>query len=306
MKFNKPPKTFEEQLDLLIGRGMQVSDRAKAVHYLSHINYYRLAAYWLPFEASHKPHRFKENTTFDIVLNHYLFDRELRLHLLDAIERLEVSFRTQWAYCMSQAYGSHGYLANKHGLRKNERRFLEDIRELKEHIHRSDEVFIKHYHDTYDEEAPPTWVSCEVISLGLLSRLYSNLRAYGIRRDIAAIYQVDEGFLEGFLEHLTYVRNVCAHHSRLWNRHLSKKMPLPKGKPAGLRDSTYVDAANKTEHKIYNTFVVVQHLLTVISPDSTWAKQLQALINKYSIDVKHMGFPEGWETLPLWQQSFNQ
>lgn len=148
MKFNKPAKSFEEQLDLLIERGMQAPDRTKAIHYLTHINYYRLEAYWLPYEISRNPHRFANNTSFDAILSHYLFDRELRLHLLDAIERLEVSFRTQWAYHMSHAYGPHGYLVNKHALRKNERRFRNDIANLEEHIARSDEVFIKHYRNT--------------------------------------------------------------------------------------------------------------------------------------------------------------
>ena len=303
MKFNKPPKSFNEQINLLIDRGMQVSDSDKAIRYLTHINYYRLAAYWLPFETSRNPHQFAEDTSFDMVLNHYLFDRELRLHLLDAIERIEVSFRTQWAYHISHAYGSYGYLQNSKGLRKNERRLLKDIEELAEHVRRSDEVFVKHYRDTYDETLPPAWVSCEVMSFGLLSRFYSNLRAYNVRRAIAATYQFDEGFLEGFLEHLSYVRNVCAHHSRLWNRHFTKKMPLPRGKPTGLKDNIYIDVANKTEHKIYNTLVVVQYLMTVICPESSWAKKLAELTEKYAIDVKRMGFPAQWKTLPLWQQA---
>jgi abortive infection bacteriophage resistance protein len=305
MKFNKTPKSFDEQLDLLIERGLLVSNRSEAIHYLAHINYYRLEAYWLPFEVSRDPHQFKDSASFDTVLNHYLFDRELRLHLLDAIERLEVSFRTQWAYHMSHAYGPHGYLVNKQGLRKDERRFQRDTADIQEHIKRSDEVFIKHFRDTYDELLPPAWVSCEVISLGLLSRLYSNLRAYKVRRAIAATYQFDESFLEGFLEHLTYVRNVCAHHSRLWNRHLTKKMPLPKGKPLGLKDNIHIDDIHQTEHKIYNTLVVIQHLMTVISPKSQWANSLNELIQQYDIDSKRMGFPSGWKELPLWQQALN-
>lgn len=305
MQFDKLPKTFEEQLDLLIERGMQVGDREKALHYLSHINYYRLAAYWLPFEASRNPHTFKENTQFEVVLDHYLFDRELRLHLLDAIERIEISFRTQWAYHISHKYGSHGYLANNKAIRKDERRLLNDIKELEGHVKRSDEVFIQHYEKTYDEKLPPAWVSCEVMSLGLLSRFYSNLRAYQVRRKIAATYQFDEGFLEGFMEHLSYVRNVCAHHSRLWNRHLSKKMPLPRGKPVGLKDNIYIDDSNKSEHKIYNTLVVIQHLMMVICPESHWRDHLIALVKKYDVDVKRMGFPEYWEELPIWVKLLN-
>ncbi|MDF2182572.1 Abi family protein [Neptuniibacter sp. CAU 1671] len=303
MKFEKPAKTFDEQLDILLTRGMIIPDRSQALALLSHLNYYRLEAYWLPFEASRSPHHFKPETRFETIVDHYLFDRELRLLVLDAIERIEVSFRTQWAYHISHAYGPHGYLINSKGMRKSEHRLLNDIKDLEQHVQRSDEVFIQHYNDHYDEALPPAWVSCEVMSLGLLSRFYSNLRAYPVRRAIASIYGFDEGFLEGFMEHLCYIRNVCAHHNRLWNRHLTKKMPLPKGKPAGLKDNIYVDDANKTEHKIYNTLVVIQHLMTIICPDSSWAMRLNALIEKYPVDTKRMGFPVDWRDLPLWQQA---
>jgi abortive infection bacteriophage resistance protein len=128
------------------------------------------------------------------------------------------------------------------------------------------------------------------MSLGLLSRFYSNLRAYKVRRLIAGSYGLDESFLEGFMEHLSYVRNVCAHHSRLWNRHLSKKMPLPKGKPAGLKDRINKNA----EHKLYNTLLLIQHFMQIISPKSLWQERIIQLINKYNVDVEKMGFPENW------------
>ncbi|MFO7606289.1 MAG: Abi family protein [Desulfurivibrionaceae bacterium] len=110
MRFTKVPKTFDEQLQLLVSRGMEVADPERAKRYLSHLNYYRLAAYWLPFEEDHPSHRFKPGTQFDIVLEHYIFDRELRLLVMDAIERLEVSLRTRWAYCLSHTYGPHAHL----------------------------------------------------------------------------------------------------------------------------------------------------------------------------------------------------
>lgn len=225
---------------------------------------------------------------------------------MDAIERIEISFRTQWAYHMSSQYGAHGYLIDNRSLRKNENHFNRCVSDLKKEVSRSDEIYIKHYRDTYDEDLPPAWVSCEVMSLGLLSRFYSNLRSYSVRRAISGTYDFDEGFLEGFMEHLTYVRNVCAHHARLWNRHLSKKMPLPRSKPTGLRESIYVDVVNKSEHKIYNSLVVIQHLLIVVSPNSTWASRLDALIRRYDIDVRRMGFPAAWRTLPIWLKAVGE
>src|SRR4051812_9935307 len=95
--FAKPPLKFNQQVQLLESRGMIIADSAKAEFYLRHLNYYRLGAYWLPFEADHASHQFAPPTSFEGVLNLYFFDREFRLLVLDAIERIEVSVRTQWA-----------------------------------------------------------------------------------------------------------------------------------------------------------------------------------------------------------------
>ncbi|NNM59212.1 MAG: Abi family protein [Legionellales bacterium] len=143
MKFNKPAKTIEEQLTLLVERGLTVEDPVSAMHHLRHLNYYRLAAYWLPFESTHYPHRFIENTKFEQVLNYYLFDRELRILLLSMIELIEVSLRTQWAYHLSHQYGSHGYLINTKAMQKNSHRFEMNCQSLQEQIDRSDEEFIR-------------------------------------------------------------------------------------------------------------------------------------------------------------------
>lgn len=95
MKFTKPPLTIEQQVEQLAARGLAIPDKARAAHYLAHLNYYRLRAYWLPFEQDAKQHRFKEGASFEHALDLYVFDRKLRLLMLDAIERIEVSLRTQ-------------------------------------------------------------------------------------------------------------------------------------------------------------------------------------------------------------------
>ena len=113
MKFEKPAVSVPDQIELLKRRGMIVGDEAQAQHYLSFISYYRLRAYWLPFEvpaANNGDHAFRDGTTFEDVLTLYIFDRELRLLVLDAIERVEVALRAQWAHHMAMTYGPHGYL----------------------------------------------------------------------------------------------------------------------------------------------------------------------------------------------------
>src|SRR5258707_1149820 len=97
--FNKPALTVDQQINLLIKRGMKILDRNFAQQNLSHINYYRLRAYWLPFEiqpTTTEAHEFRPGTTLEHVIALYTFDRELRLLLLDAIERIEISLRAQW------------------------------------------------------------------------------------------------------------------------------------------------------------------------------------------------------------------
>lgn len=111
MRFSKPALTIDQQLDQLVNRGMDVGDRASAKHYLSHINYYRLRAYWLPYEIAAGPdeHAFAPQTTLETILDLYAFDQKLRLLVLDAIERIEVSLRARWANVLSLRYGSHAY-----------------------------------------------------------------------------------------------------------------------------------------------------------------------------------------------------
>ena len=92
------------------GANLTIENPDRAEHYLSHLNYYRLGAYWLPFEADHETHQFRPDASFDQVLNLYIFDRELRLLVMDAIERIEVSVRTRWAYHLAHTHGPHAYL----------------------------------------------------------------------------------------------------------------------------------------------------------------------------------------------------
>lgn len=172
--FGKPATTHAQQVALLQQRGMVVDDPAAAEFYLQHLNYYRLGAYWLPFEADHATHTFRPGTRFADVLNLYVFDRELRLLVLDAIERVEVSVRSQWAYQLAHRHGPHAHLDA--ALAFNARHWQNNLDKLTDEVDRSDEVFIKHLKATYSEVLPPIWAVCEVMSLGLLSRWYSNLK----------------------------------------------------------------------------------------------------------------------------------
>lgn len=258
MLFDKLPTTYQQQLDKLIERGMRVADPERALRYLSHLNYYRLAAYWLPFEADHATHRFKPGTSFDQVLEAYLFDKQLRLLIMDAVERFEVSLRTQWAYHLTHQYGPHAHLGpnifkqniqNDMNFSKPKWNHVQNITELRDTVRQSSEVFIRHLITKYDEELPPIWAICEVMTFGQLSRWYANLGRSGDRNVIARIYDFDEVYFVSFIHHLTIVRNFTAHHARVWNREFPIVWKLPLSKPVGV-----IGSLNRQDGKlIYNT-----------------------------------------------------
>lgn len=291
--FAKPATTFAEQVSLLQQRGMIVDDVAEAEFYLRHLNYYRLSAYWLPFEENHASHQFKASTHFRGVLDLYIFDRELRLLVLDAIERIEVSVRCQWAYHLAHNHGTHAHLDPI--LAFNKRHWQSNLEKLAKEVHRSDETFIKHLLSTYREQLPPVWAVCEVMSLGLLSRWYNTLKPMRTRRAIASIYEIDEKVLQSWLHHLSYLRNLCAHHSRLWNREFPIIPEIPKNKPARLAGELIPNT-----RRFYNTCVILLHFMDIIAPQHHWRQRFKTLVTQHNINVNSMGFPADWEQRTSW------
>lgn len=290
MQFVKPPLTISAQIDLLIDRGLLIPDRDKANHYLTHLNYYRLGAYWLPFESDHTTHAFSPGTHFDDVLSLYVFDREFRLLLLDAIERIEVSIRAAWSYQMAHRHGAHCHLNRE--LFKPNWDYERYCQSLKQELSRSKEAFILHLKNKYDEDLPPIWAMVEVMTFGQLSNWYSNTRYRQDRNAVAAVYRVDEKILTSLLHHLTIIRNICAHHARLWNREFPVIPTLPKkGIPA---------LCQTNKRKIYNTLVLILYLMHQISPGHHWKTRLLDLLNHHKIKTDAMGFPSNWKEHPLW------
>lgn len=126
MNYNKPWLSYSQQLDKLVERGLNVSDKNKAIECLERIGYYRLSGYWFPFRERsetccplEKPtHRkkfkkggterlvldtFKAGASFQQAVELYVFDKKLRLLTLDALERIEVALRVD----ISHLLGSH-------------------------------------------------------------------------------------------------------------------------------------------------------------------------------------------------------
>ncbi len=111
--YNKPYHTFEEQLELLKSRGLEVTNDQVALEYLHRLGYYRLSGYWYPsrkllplstiLSKPNRPQRednFIPGSKFQDAVELYVFDKKLRLLILDAIERVEVAIRVDIAYLL--------------------------------------------------------------------------------------------------------------------------------------------------------------------------------------------------------------
>lgn len=300
--FAKTALTTDEQVDLLLRRGMKIMQPQRAAQDLQHINYYRLRAYWLPFEDHQSRgdnHRFVDGTDFDGVLAIYNFDRELRLLVLHAVERVEISLRTRLVNELTLRYGPFAHEDASHFARQAV--WQSGLDELTREYQRSRETFAEHYRSQYPQlTTPPLWVACELMSLGHLSRWLQNIASPKDRQAIASAYGLDEKVLVSFAHHLTVVRNHCAHHGRVWNRRFSMTMLVPGKKPAGL-----ASAFNLQEvRRIYNTLTMLAYLTRQIDPDTQWPARLKSLILASPfVNPKAMGFPPQWQHLSVWQES---
>ncbi|MHA3915193.1 Abi family protein [Halovulum sp. GXIMD14793] len=299
MKFEKPAVSIDDQIELLKCRGMEIGDDVLAQHYLQFISYYRLRAYWLPFEvpaAGNGDHAFCKGTAFEDVLALYIFDRELRLLVLDAIERVEVAFRAQWAHHMAMSHGPHGYLEQRHYA--HIARHAKAVADLSKEFNRSRDTFADHYRKKYSSpKLPPVWMAAEVMSFGLLSKFYSDLKLRAERQAIAKPFGLDEKVLASVAHHTSHVRNICAHHGRLWNKRFTVTMTAPRFPaklPVAMRDAD--------PRYLHNTLVMLDYLLALIAPDNEWKKRLVALIDGCPLaDPASMGFPAGWRTRAAWR-----
>lgn len=141
-------------------------------------------------------------------------------------------------------------------------------------------------------------MSFEVVSLGLLSKFYQNLRfSSPAKKEIARHFGLNEPkILQSWIRSLTYVRNTCAHHSRLWNRTLTTT-------PKVLRRATelWIRQPVQDPDKMYYFMCCLWFMLRRVNPGSNMVSKMKDLFTKYpDIDSASMGFPANWDDEPFW------
>lgn len=296
MKYTKPSLTIEQQADRLLERGL-VADRAQLVGILSEISYYRLSGYLFPYRNTDGK-SFKSGTQFSVVFEQYLFDRQLRVLVIDAIERIEVSVKAKLVNLCTEKFGAFAHIDRSHfpGMT------LESHRKLMDKIHqttdRSKEAFIQHYFETYTSETEvPLWMAAEIMDFGAMFTLFKHLEQYH-KRDIAMEYGLSAKILESWLMTLNYIRNLCAHHGRLWNRVISIKPYMPDKKN---RPEFHLPESIRNE-RMFAVLSLLRYMLQCIAPQSQWPTRVTKLWTEkhQSIPIHSMGIPSNWKEYDLW------
>jgi abortive infection bacteriophage resistance protein len=293
--YSKLPLAPADLLAHLVSRGLHIptpADGLVALAALERIDYYRLLSYMRPLQrtdAATGVRRFLPNTTIGDVLGLYEFDRRLRLLCMDAVERIEVALRASIVSEIAVSEGAHFYLDARYFTdSRGCSRFQDEVRAEEQR-----NPAIRHYRARYNTPLlPPIWVAMEAVTFGAVSRLYSNLRR-PYRVAVARRFALDERVLGSWLRSVNGVRNVAAHHGRLWNASLHVDMPVAA--------HLYRSEFSPSKSTFFDRAVVIVVLLERVAPGSGWKERLLRLLNTSGgVDEVRMGFPPGWRTRPLW------
>lgn len=326
MEYTKPWLRVDEQLDLLIQRGLEVEDRGRAVRLLEAVGYYRVTGYLYPFlESEEYLHesgvskirvlgRYKPGTALEHVESVIDFDRQLRLLVMEGVERIEVAVRMRIGYVLGRlsafahedpdCFVDSFTRADADGSGLSLSKQAEWLARVKRRCDSSDEQFVMHFREKYDDRMP-IWVLTELLELGHLAVLYRGMRDEEAAEVAAAFGVPTKKMMGSWLASLNYVRNVAAHHARLFNRKLQNAPSRPKTGAVPLLDHLSSPDLPKGAWGTYNALAIIAYMLRFIDPECSWNMRVAELFrdfpDSHALSVGSIGVPRGWETLQLWR-----
>ncbi len=315
--YTKPHLSFADQLALLMARGLVVTDQAKAVLHLERIGYGRLTPYWQPFQQlapdpndatrTIRTEQFQAGAEFRHAVDLYLFDKQLRLLFLDAVERVEVALRVDLAHALGKrdpfAHRSPAFL-DAHRASQVQRgggtRHADWLTNADRALTRSKEDWVKEFHATYSPPVP-IWMAVEAWDFGTLSWLLE-IAHPNDRAAIAKRYSLLPNTLVSWIKTLAFVRNTSAHHSRLWNAGIVNQPLVPK--PFEAPSLVHIGSDLERRTRVYGAATVASYFVRRINPGSSWPARMKAHWHAFPgmpfAGPVQGGFLPGWEAEAIW------
>ena len=295
--YDKPFLSYKEQISLLKKRGMSFKNEDLALDLLERVSYYRLSSYWHIFLDNEQDKIFKKNTDFNIVFELYEFDVKLRKIVMSELGNIEAAVRSKIVDTMSLSYGS--FWLEQENLFSDSEKYKSTMSIIKNEISRSKEKFIAYFKEEFSNEIPPAFMVMETISFGTLSKLYENLRLPRDKQKISLFFGLSGRIFGSWLHSLSYTRNICAHHARLWNQKLGISPKEPKSQEVS---KIWLENSSNREY-VYIILSIIVYLLNTINlkHSHSFKQELKKLFSEHpNINEIYMGFPADWQTETLW------
>lgn len=311
MRYAKPALSLDELVTHLASIGLQ-GERPMVAQRLKDVGYYRLSPYWRYFRkdpASPSSH-LRDGTSIDDVWRLYTFDRELRLLVMDAIERVEIAVRSRLvqAHVSADGHDPFSYAEDACAARAPAC-VAERYRKLLNHVRRALERAVeqpdapqltealRHFARTYGDTHchPPLWLAAEDFSFGDLVTLYRG-SPREVRKAVAIDFKIAEPVFESWLLTIQAMRNTCAHHCRLWNRVSGLPPKVPR------HDRGWSEPVLGSNRHTFFALTMLAHFLGIICDGSTWARRFLALVERYpTVPRGPMGMGDGWTEHAVWR-----
>ena len=279
--FTKTHLSYDDQITLLMSRGLVISDKDLARKKLEHISYYRLSAYFLPFQSQKDV--FNPDTRFEEILDLYYFDKALRKIIFNAIETLEINIRANIAYHLSKEAGAFGYM-DKENLHIGYTDYINLAQTIQRETKRSRESFVTHFKKQYRSDILPVWMMVEIVSFSTLSKLFKALKPE--HETMTDKLCIPPKVLKSWLHVINHIRNICAHHGRLWNKQFTIKALLPK------KVEQFKEIRND---KVFVLILMLHYMFEALDTADGFVEKIKALLSEYpEVSLVSMGFPDDW------------
>lgn len=305
--YNKPPLSPADQIAHLRGKGMLITDVVAAYAVLKRVGFYRFKGFALEYQNLANPGKpYAPGTTLEQVNRVIQLDDLLRMHVMAGLQIVEVGLRQHIAEELTRSHGIRWYTeaALFRPPRPNTRDFDHSTFLLKtrEEFNQSHEPFVTHYANRYSRAYPPSWMIAEVLTFGTWSKLYGALQTPYQQR-ISQPLGLHQVTLREWLKALNIVRNVAAHHARLWNRPF-RTMPIADQRPptlaSALRTHSF-DFNDPQALRLAPRLYALHRLTQAVYPGCTWTTDLKTLLANYTpAELPRLGLRPAWDHQPEW------
>ena len=285
--------TFLQQAELFQKRGIEIENLESAASKLETISYYKLKEFAEPFNINKNLYNIEPkyiDITFEDVIKRYYQDKNLRIYLMHALEKIEVSFKTRIAYNLGNI-GAYGYLnesswMDRENNYQNKKKVFQSIfdKHSKENSYKTKIDFKR---GAYVKEAPSVWIFINSLTFGEIVKIYECMSKKR-KREIAKYYKLDYAELELLIKSLRLIRNLCAHNNKIID---IKYKSLPK-----IRDewSKYLIEFDKNDScHLALVILIIKYFIDIINPAYKYKeifKTVKSIIDGSDVKAMNLGF----------------